>query len=122
MAKKLTDNKIKAQQLTTKTSELFKMLLEEKLYNNYDFTILKNKSNMRDFQNLLYKLIGKSWDDVENLYGRDNYGNDKHYSGEQIIHLGEDRKSLRLHGVKRDDKYFVLLRIDPNHNNFSKKK
>lgn len=121
MAKKLNNNKSNAKQLTTKTSVIFKILLEEKLYNNYDFTVLKGKGNMKSFQDFLYKLIGKSWADVEKLYGRIDYENDKH-NGEQIIHFGEDRKSFRLHGIKRDNKYFILLRIDPNHDDFSKKK
>lgn len=120
MARILTDNKIKSKQLTTKNSKLFKILLEEKLYNNYDFTVLKNKVNIKDFQNFLNKLIGKSWDDIK-LYKREDYENDKHYTGEQIIHFGGGRKSLRLHGVRRDE-YFILLRIDPNHDDFGKKK
>lgn len=121
MAKKLNYNKANAKQLTTKTSVIFKILLEEKLYNNYDFTVLKDKENMKSFQDFLYKLIGKSWTDVEKLYRRIDYKNDKH-NGEQIIHFGEDRKKFRLHGIKRDNKYFILLRIDPNHDDFSKKK
>ena len=114
MSEKLTNNKIEAKQLTDKASTIFKVSIEEKLYNNYDFTVLKNKGNMEDFQNLLYKFIGKSWDDIEKLYKRKNNKDDK-YNGKQIIHFGEKDKSFRLHGV-RSGEYFVLLRIDPQHN------
>lgn len=121
MAKKLNYNKANAKQLTTKTSVTFKILLEEELDKKHDFTVLKNKGNIKSFQDFLYKLIGKSWEDVEKLYRRKDYKNEKH-NGEQIIHFGEDGKSFRLHGIKRDNKYFVLLKIDPNHDDFSKKK
>ena len=39
---------------------------------------LKNKGNMEDFQNLLYKFIGKNWDDIEKLYKRKNNKDDKY--------------------------------------------
>ena len=46
---------------------------------------------------------------------------DDKYNGKQIIHFGEKGESLRLHGV-RGGEYFVLLRIDPNHDFNNKKK
>lgn len=123
MPEELTsNNKSEHHKLTTKNYKIFKILLEKKLYNNYDFTTLKNKSNMKTFQDFLNKLIGKSisWKNIEDLYKRKNDKNDKH-NGEQIIHFGEKDKSFRLHGVRRGE-YFVLLRIDPNHDFNNKKK
>lgn len=114
MAEKLTNcDNITPQKLTDKVSTSFKISLEEKLQNNYDFKTLRNKKDMESFQKLLYKLIGKSWDNIKSLK-RQNCKNDKHTDGSQIIHFGEDGNTLRLHGIMRKD-YFVLLRIDPKH-------
>ena len=43
MSEKLANNKIEAKQLKDKVSTIFKVSIEEKLYNNYDFTVFKEQ-------------------------------------------------------------------------------
>lgn len=100
-------------------SKNFKIALEEKmLENNYSFKGLNKNNGHKEFDRFINKILGNTITDVEKNWKRastvkenENINNKKR----EILHLGEDGKKLRLFGYYNDDYYFVITRIDPNH-------
>ena len=101
-------------------SKNFKIALEENmLENNYSFKGINKNDGHKEFDRFINKILGKTITDVEKNWKRAstvkenaNIKNEKR----EILHLGEGKKKLRLFGYYNEEYYFVITRIDPNHN------
>ena len=100
--------------LTSNNNAKFKISLERKLEKRYSFKDLE-KREMKEFNSFIESTVGNdlTFQQVHELFGTKRDNNDK-VDGMDIIHYRVNNK-YRIHGYLRDS-YFVLCRIDPNHN------
>ena len=98
----------------------FRIAISEQLENGYDFKIIKQAA-IKEFHKFLSETVYKKLtiSDVDKLYLRKEglsdapktYNRDK----QELLHYGKDRNSFRIFGYYNSDAYFVMCRIDPNH-------
>ncbi|MGY3775825.1 MAG6450 family protein [Helcococcus sueciensis] len=109
----------KGTRLTSKKDITFKIAIEEKLDNGYDFKKMKQE-HIKSFHNFLEETIYKELTitKVEKLFLRTKgkFKNSRRFNGKEVeeIHLGKDRDPFRIFGYYKSD-YFVITRIDPKH-------
>ncbi|MDQ0567403.1 MAG6450 family protein [Mycoplasma yeatsii] len=107
--------------LTLNKSLPFKIAIEHKLDNNFDFKDLST-DGLKKFSEFINEILGKNLtiSQVENLLLRTKQKPiEKRFIKDEFvseIHLGKDRSSFRLFGYFNQDSYFVITKIDPNHN------
>ena len=100
---------------------LFRMSIERKLDNKYDFGDMKQKG-IKDFHRFIQNTVGKglSISEVDSLYLRKR-GLSKTLIKQtidgierDIFHYGQDRQPFRIFGFYGDE-HFVITKIDCNH-------
>ncbi|QVK05587.1 MAG6450 family protein [Mycoplasma mycoides] len=99
----------------------FKIAIIHELDKGFDFKSL-SVSGLKNFHNLIHDILSKKLTiaEVEKLYMRTHSKPlEKRWTNEQLevreIHLGKNRNPFRLFGYLNKDNYFVLTKIDPNH-------
>lgn len=104
-----------------RVSVSFRMAIETSLEKRYCFDKINNNQGHKEFQRFIDETIGKnlSISKVDKLFGRPNDKCEKHTIGDtefDVVHYGKDRKAFRVHGYYNINGYFVILKLDTNHN------
>lgn len=123
MPKQLTNNVSKEKNGTklSKDELRFKIAITGNLFNDYDFKKLKKESN-KTFHTFLDETVGKqlSITSVESLFlktkGKPSFKEVVNGKDRDVFHFGKKNTKFRIFGYYNDDGYFVICRIDPNHN------
>ncbi|EAD5716086.1 TPA: MAG6450 family protein [Listeria innocua] len=105
--------------LTSRTNTPFKFSLEVCLDNNYCFAKLKSE-NLRMLDRFLSETVGKDLtvSEAEKLFLRTKGPKETAFiKGEKrtINHYGKNMNPFRIHGYYSSNGYFVITKIDPNH-------
>ncbi|SRX64188.1 MAG6450 family protein [Mycoplasma mycoides] len=116
------NSKISTSPKLFKKDIFFKIAIVHKLDNGFDFKSLTIEG-IKEFHNFINEILNKKMtiSQVENLYMRKTSNPFNNRTVDQQIeireiHLGKNRQPFRLFGYFNDDNYFVLTKIDPNHN------
>lgn len=109
-----------AMPLTNKNHVRFRISIEHDLCNSYAFKDLK-PSSLSEFHHFLSETVGKELTitQVDTLFLRTK-GKVKTKETvcgieRDIVHYGKNRTRFRIHGYYNEHRYFVIWKIDPNH-------
>lgn len=98
----------------------FKIAIQHKLDNDFDFKSLK-REGLKKFQAFIYSIFKENMtiSQVEKLFLRTKGEVFKNVTIKdefvKEIHLGKNVSKFRLFGYFNQDNYFVITKIDPNH-------
>lgn len=106
--------------LTFNKDVLFKISLDTKLDNSYNFSKM-NKKALRELDHFIEQTTHRNLtiSEVENMFLRrkGNPFEEEIINGkkQKVIHLGKDKKSFRIFGFYDENGEFVVYRLDPRH-------
>lgn len=106
--------------LTFDKDVLFKISLDIKLDNGYNFSKM-NKEALREFDHFIEQTTHRNLtiSEVEKMFLRKkgNPFEEEVINGkkQKVIHLGKDKKPFRIFGFYDENGEFVVYRLDPRH-------
>lgn len=120
------EGKSTGSQLTRKAQFPFKVAIDYSLDNKFCFKDLK-PLGIKSFHNFIESTVGEGLtiSEVDDLYlrkkGKPTDKTKVHGEVRDVMHYGKDRKKFRVFGYYNQSGYFVLSRIDQNHDTHKSK-